>query len=132
MKRNAIRDDAGGRIGLGRAGAALRGAQNFPARPVTLIVPWPAGGTTDVGMRALASATEKHLGQSIVIENRPGGSGTLGPGQMAVDRQARRLHGRADPDHDLPLPVHDTRRPSIRPRTSPTSSASAATPSASW
>jgi tripartite-type tricarboxylate transporter receptor subunit TctC len=64
------------------AGAAQ--AQSFPARPVTLIVPWPAGGTTDVGMRALASATEKHLGQSIVIENRPGGSGTLGPGQMAA------------------------------------------------
>jgi tripartite-type tricarboxylate transporter receptor subunit TctC len=59
-------------------------AQSFPARPVTLIVPWPAGGTTDVGMRALASATEKHLGQSIVVENRPGGSGTLGPGQMAA------------------------------------------------
>jgi tripartite-type tricarboxylate transporter receptor subunit TctC len=59
-------------------------AQDFPVRPVTLIVPWPAGGTTDVGMRALASATEKHLGQPIVIENRPGGSGTLGPGQMAA------------------------------------------------
>jgi tripartite-type tricarboxylate transporter receptor subunit TctC len=59
-------------------------AQDFPSRPVTLIVPWPAGGTTDVGMRALATATEKHLGQSIVIENRPGGSGTLGPGQMAA------------------------------------------------
>jgi tripartite-type tricarboxylate transporter receptor subunit TctC len=59
-------------------------AENFPARPVTLIVPWPAGGTTDVGMRALATATEKHLGQPIVIENRPGGSGTLAPGQMAA------------------------------------------------
>ena len=59
-------------------------AQNFPARPVTLIVPWPAGGTTDVGMRALASATEKHLGQSIVIENRAGAAGTLGPAQMAA------------------------------------------------
>ena len=59
-------------------------AENFPARPVNLIVPWPAGGTTDVGMRALATATEKHLGQSIVIENRPGGSGTLAPGQMAA------------------------------------------------
>src|SRR5881227_489803 len=59
-------------------------AQSFPVRPVTLIVPWPAGGTTDVGMRALATATEKHLGQSIVVENRPGGSGTLGPAQMAA------------------------------------------------
>ena len=58
--------------------------QDFPVRPVTLIVPWPAGGTTDIGMRALASATERQLGQSIVIENRPGGSGTLGPAQMAA------------------------------------------------
>ena len=62
----------------------LAPAQNFPTRPVTLIVPWPAGGSTDVGMRALASATEKHLGQPIVIENRPGASGTLAPGQMAA------------------------------------------------
>lgn len=59
-------------------------ARQFPTGPVTLIVPWPAGGTTDVAMRALAKATEKHLGQSIVIENRPGASGTLGPTQMAT------------------------------------------------
>jgi tripartite-type tricarboxylate transporter receptor subunit TctC len=59
-------------------------AQRFPARPVTLIVPWPAGGATDIGMRALASATERHLGQPVVVENRPGASGTLGPGYMAA------------------------------------------------
>ena len=64
--------------------ATLAFAQSFPTRPVTLIVPWPAGGTTDVGMRALATATEKHLGQPIVVENRSGGSGTLAPGQMAA------------------------------------------------
>jgi tripartite-type tricarboxylate transporter receptor subunit TctC len=58
-------------------------AQQFPTRPVTLIVPWPPGGSTDIAMRALASATEKHLGQSIVIENRPGAAGTLGPANMA-------------------------------------------------
>ena len=49
------------------AWTAAASAQNFPARPVTLIVPWPAGGTTDVVMRALATTTEKHLGQSFVI-----------------------------------------------------------------
>jgi tripartite-type tricarboxylate transporter receptor subunit TctC len=83
MNRNAIAT----LLAAGLAFAAWGGAadaQSFPARPVALIVPWPAGGSTDVGMRALASATEKHLGQSIVIENRPGGSGTLGPGQMAA------------------------------------------------
>ncbi len=65
--------------------ATLAQAQQFPSRPVTLIVPWPAGGATDIGMRALATATEKHLGQSIVIENRPGAGGTLGPGYMAAN-----------------------------------------------
>ena len=57
--------------------------QTYPTRPVTLIVPWPAGGGTDVLMRTLASASEKHLGQSFVIENRAGAAGTLGPIQMA-------------------------------------------------
>src|SRR5205814_6020516 len=60
-------------------------AQSFPVRPVTLIVPWAAGGTTDIGLRALASATEKHLGQSIVVENRTGAGGVLGPLQMATN-----------------------------------------------
>jgi tripartite-type tricarboxylate transporter receptor subunit TctC len=59
-------------------------AQQFPTRPVTLIVPWPAGGGTDIAMRALALATEKHLGSPIVIENRPGVGGILGPGSMAA------------------------------------------------
>ncbi len=64
-------------VGLGQA-------QEFPTRPVTLIVPFAAGGTTDIGLRALAAATEKHLGQSIVIENRTGAGGVLGPLQMAT------------------------------------------------
>ncbi|MBV9955284.1 MAG: tripartite tricarboxylate transporter substrate binding protein [Pseudolabrys sp.] len=58
-------------------------AQDYPNRPVTLVVPWPAGGTTDISMRALASATEKHLRQSIVIDNRPGAGGVLGPQTVA-------------------------------------------------
>lgn len=59
-------------------------AQEYPARPVTLIVPFAAGGTTDIGLRALAAATEKHLCQSIVVENRTGAGGLLGPLQMAT------------------------------------------------
>ena len=50
--------------------ASPASAQDYPNRPVTLIVPWPAGGTTDIGMRALATATEKYLEQKIVVENR--------------------------------------------------------------
>ena len=83
MKSNALGTVLAAGFALAAAVVAAP-AQNFPARPVSLIVPWPAGGSTDVSMRALATATEKHLGQSIVIENRPGGSGTLAPGQMAA------------------------------------------------
>ena len=53
-------------------------AQAFPNKPVKLIVPWPPGGSTDVTMRVLAESTSKHLGQPIVVENRPGAGGTLG------------------------------------------------------
>jgi tripartite-type tricarboxylate transporter receptor subunit TctC len=63
--------------------AAVAGAQNFPERPVTLVVPWSPGGGTDVAMRALAESAAKHLGQRIIVENRPGAAGTIGPAWMA-------------------------------------------------
>ncbi|MBC7728130.1 MAG: tripartite tricarboxylate transporter substrate binding protein [Microbacteriaceae bacterium] len=59
-------------------------AQAFPTRPVTLIVPWPAGGSTDRHLRALAEIASKHLGQPIIVSNQPGGGGTNGPGNMAL------------------------------------------------
>ena len=60
------------------------GAQaQYPSRPVTFIVPWPPGGSTDIAMRALASIAEKHLGGRIVIENKPGVSGTMGAQALA-------------------------------------------------
>lgn len=58
-------------------------AQTFPTKPVTLIVPWPAGGSTDRHLRVLSEIAAKHLRQSILIENRPGGGGTRAPGVMA-------------------------------------------------
>jgi tripartite-type tricarboxylate transporter receptor subunit TctC len=70
-------------LGLTTAGTPAH-AQTYPAKPVTLIVPWPAGGSSDLALRALADAAQKHLGQQIVIENKPGASGTLGPAQMAA------------------------------------------------
>ena len=59
-------------------------AQAFPSKPITLIVPWPAGGSTDRHHRALAEIASKHLGQNIVVENKPGAGGTLGPSSMAL------------------------------------------------
>jgi tripartite-type tricarboxylate transporter receptor subunit TctC len=63
--------------------AAAAHAQQFPSKPVTLIVPWPAGGSTDIYFRKLGETTARHLGQPLVIENRPGGSGMNGPATMA-------------------------------------------------
>lgn len=53
-------------------------AAGFPERPITFICPWPAGGTADLSMRALAGAAAKQLGQTIVVENRAGASGMIG------------------------------------------------------
>jgi tripartite-type tricarboxylate transporter receptor subunit TctC len=53
-------------------------AAEFPSKPVTLMVAYPAGGSTDVGARILAAIAEKALGQSIVVSNRPGAGGQVG------------------------------------------------------
>jgi tripartite-type tricarboxylate transporter receptor subunit TctC len=77
------------RIVIGAAALMLAGsawAQQFPNRHITLIVPWPAGGSTDICMRALAEATVKHLGQPIIVENRPGAGGTLGAAALTNAR----------------------------------------------
>ncbi len=59
-------------------------AQAYPTKPITLIVPWPAGGSSDIAMRAIADAVGKTLGQPVVVDNKPGASGTLGPATMAA------------------------------------------------
>jgi tripartite-type tricarboxylate transporter receptor subunit TctC len=63
--------------------AAPVGAQSFPAKPVTLICPWPPGGGTDIHLRRLAEQASKRLGQQVLVENRPGNSGMVGPATMA-------------------------------------------------
>lgn len=63
-------------------GAAF--AQDYPTKPITLIVPWTAGGSTDISMRAIAEAASKHLGQPIIVDNKAGGGGTVGPATMAA------------------------------------------------
>ncbi|MEO8133455.1 MAG: tripartite tricarboxylate transporter substrate binding protein [Betaproteobacteria bacterium] len=60
-------------------------AQDFPSRPITLICPWPAGGSTDQHLRMVAQLASKHLGQPIVVENRAGAGGTLGAVQLATN-----------------------------------------------
>ena len=55
----------------------VRAQGPYPIRPITLIVPWPAGGATDITLRLLCDIASRTLGQRFVIENRPGAGGTL-------------------------------------------------------
>ena len=71
---------------LAAPGLAQAQTASFPTRPISLIVPFPPGGTTDISMRALAEAAGKHLPQPIVIENKPGAANTLGAAQVARAR----------------------------------------------
>ena len=63
-------------------GAAMA-ADPFPSRPLTLLVPFPAGGVTDFVARAVAQGLTRQLGQQVVIDNKAGGGGTVGAAQVA-------------------------------------------------
>ncbi len=58
-------------------------AQSWPSKPITLIVPFAAGGTTDVLARALADRLQQSLGQPVIVENKPGAGATLGADYVA-------------------------------------------------
>jgi tripartite-type tricarboxylate transporter receptor subunit TctC len=86
-----------GMAALGFSSAA--GAQGFPSRSITIIVPYPPGGPVDALARLIAQEAAGHLNQPIVVENRPGGSGIIGAQAVA----------RAEPDgHVLVLGTNQT------------------------
>jgi len=63
--------------------ATLAAAQGFPTRPLTLIVPFPPGGSTDTTARILGEAMRPTLGQAVVIENVGGANVSIGLGRLA-------------------------------------------------
>ena len=68
---------------LAIAGVAPAAAQDFPTKPINMIVPFSAGGTTDILARIVGQALGNELGQTIIIENKPGAGGNIG-GMMAA------------------------------------------------
>lgn len=83
-RRSFVAHAAGVAAGLAMVSAALPAlAQNYPARPITMVCPWGAGGGTDATARIIASLLEKELGQPVTVVNRTGGSGVVGHSAIA-------------------------------------------------
>jgi len=62
---------------------SVAGAADFPTKPVSLVVPWPAGGGSDILMRMIAQKTSEELGQPVVVVNQPGAGGSLALREVA-------------------------------------------------
>ena len=76
-------------LAVAAAGALPLGAlaQNFPTKPITIIVPFSAGGTTDILARIVGQGLTTELGQSVVVDNKPGAGGNIG-GSLAAKAAA--------------------------------------------
>ncbi len=105
-----------------RSRRASRGAsrsRSFPAKPVKLVIAFPAGGPTDITMRQLADNASRILGQPVIVENKPGAGGTL-PAQALQTSPRRRLHHRARFRSACSASATPPRSTGIRSRTSAT------------
>ena len=69
--------------GVAIVASGATSAQQWPSKPITIVVPFPAGGTTDLITRPIAQKLSEVLGQPVVVENRGGAGGTLGAGSVA-------------------------------------------------
>ncbi len=61
-------------------------AQAFPSQPISLIVPWPPGGGSDIAMRLVADTASKKIGVPVVVVNKPGAGGTIGLKEVATSK----------------------------------------------
>lgn len=79
-KRNLL---AAASLAIATLAAPTLAQSNYPTKPITLVVPFAAGGPTDILARTLAASMSKNLGQTVVVENRVGAGGTVAVGSVA-------------------------------------------------
>ncbi len=83
ISRRALMRGAAATAAFGLTPALAQNARNWPDRSVRIVVPYPAGGSTDVLFRIIAEKLKDRLGQTFVVENKPGASGNIGIDQVA-------------------------------------------------
>ena len=81
MRRSALKRLAA-TAAVGLLAPVTARAQSFPARPIRIVVPFPAGGPTDQVARLVATTMQAALGQNVLVDNRPGGGGQIGASQL--------------------------------------------------
>jgi tripartite-type tricarboxylate transporter receptor subunit TctC len=110
------------------AGTGAARAQSYPAKPIRLVVPFPAGGSTDVGARLIAEHLSRALGQQVYVENRSGANGAIGIEDIAksapdgysfvvttdaVPSNPRVFHTGVDPTTNLMPIIQVSRQPIV-------------------
>ena len=118
------------RADAGRASARIAGigaafGQTYPSRPVRFVVPFPAGGSTDVGARMIGEYLSRAFGQQVFVENKSGANGTIGVAEAAREPAVRLYHS-VDPRLGREQsPRVQSQRPSDRESAAMTTSRSA-------
>ncbi|RYG11345.1 MAG: tripartite tricarboxylate transporter substrate binding protein [Burkholderiales bacterium] len=82
QRRDFLITAAAAAAGIALPSLARAQAAAFPSRPIRYICPWPAGGSTDAVIRSIAESAGKTLGQTIIVDNKPGAGGLLGANEM--------------------------------------------------
>jgi tripartite-type tricarboxylate transporter receptor subunit TctC len=96
-------------LALSLCGAGIVRARDFPTKPITLIVPSSAGGSHDLTARALAIVAEKYLGQPLIVELKPGGSGAVGSSLVANSKSDGYTLLFGGPDFNTTPPIMEGR-----------------------
>ena len=100
ISRRTLMQSAAASAALGLTPALAQNAAGWPDHPIRMVIPYPAGGSTDVLFRILAERLKDKLGQSFVVENKPGA-----PRATSVSTRSRKAHRTAMPSAESPSDI---------------------------